>query len=64
MDSSWFYTYKHYGKKFTKIQVLEKGQIKVSIHISPYWPNPIFLLEKSYLNHFPDWFGMADISPA
>ena len=47
MDSSWFYTYKHHIKKFTKIQALEKGQIGVSHHISHNWPNPlIFLVEK------------------
>ena len=49
MDSSWFYTYKHHGKKFTKIQALEKGQITVSVHVCPNWPNPVFLVKKGYL---------------
>ena len=48
MDSSWFYIHKHHGKKFTKIQALEKGQIMVSIHICPNWPNPVFLVKKAF----------------
>ena len=51
MDSSWFYIYKYHGKKFTKIQALENGHITVSIHVSPYWPNPtFFFVKKASLN--------------
>ena len=46
MDSSWFYIYKHHRKKFTKIQALEKGQITVSVHICPNWPNLVFIVKK------------------